>query len=289
MNADRIGVFLPCLEPGPIEAQLGAAAELGVRYVQPALFPDVAPSPAEWAKLKAEAERNGLVVSAVSAYQDYANPDGLEARIAKLKACLDLASELPNPVAITESGGVPFAEGEQRDREWRVLVDSMKEAADYAGKVGAYIAMEPGGSGLVASVESMRALLDEVNHPHMKLNLDPANISMFGSDAVRAARELGPHVIHAHAKDGVFYYRLTQREFAGIAGRITSLDDIARLLDRPTPPCNEVPLGEGSVKWREYLQALDDAGYTGPFVIEREVGEDRMGDIRKAVAFLRSL
>ena len=49
----------------------------------------------------------------------------------------------------------------------------------------------------------------------------------------------------------------------------------------------EVPLGEGSVKWDEYLAALNDIGYKGFLTIEREVGDDPEKDIGNAVSFLK--
>jgi sugar phosphate isomerase/epimerase len=247
------------------------------------------PTSETWKLLLDLSERHGLEVSALSCYQDYANPDSLDRRIEDMKVCLDYARYLPNPVVITEAGGTYLAEGGQRASEWYVLVEAMKRTAEHAARANAYIAMEPGGGGLVASVESMCMLIDEVGSPHLRLNLDPANITMHGSDAVRAARELGPIVIHTHAKDGAFYYRLTAEQFAGILGKFRTFEDMAVLLDRETPPCNEFPLGQGQVDWRAYVHALDEAGYTGPFVIERETGDDPVSDIAQAVEFLAAL
>ena len=51
----------------------------------------------------------------------------------------------------------------------------------------------------------------------------------------------------------------------------------------------EVPLGEGSVPFKEYLEALTDIGYKGFLTIEREVGDKPEVDIRKAVEFLEAL
>lgn len=48
-----------------------------------------------------------------------------------------------------------------------------------------------------------------------------------------------------------------------------------------------MPLGEGSVKWDEYLAALNDIGYKGFLTIEREVGDDPEKDIGNAVSFLK--
>ena len=51
----------------------------------------------------------------------------------------------------------------------------------------------------------------------------------------------------------------------------------------------ETPLGEGSVKYVDYLKALDDIGYTGFLTIERECGDDPAKDIATAVRFLNNI
>ncbi len=50
----------------------------------------------------------------------------------------------------------------------------------------------------------------------------------------------------------------------------------------------ELPLGQGDVKWDEYLSALEQVGYKGFLTIEREVGDDPAKDIAAAVTFLRA-
>ena len=51
----------------------------------------------------------------------------------------------------------------------------------------------------------------------------------------------------------------------------------------------EVPLGEGWIDWPKYVGYLREVGYDGYFAIEREVGEDPVGDITRAIEFLRTL
>lgn len=51
----------------------------------------------------------------------------------------------------------------------------------------------------------------------------------------------------------------------------------------------EVPLGQGSVDWKAYIQALQDIGYKGYLTIEREVGANPKADIDQAVQFLKEL
>jgi sugar phosphate isomerase/epimerase len=51
----------------------------------------------------------------------------------------------------------------------------------------------------------------------------------------------------------------------------------------------EAPLGEGQVDIPAFVARLKEIGYTGPLTIEREAGDDRIGDILKAKALLESL
>ena len=50
----------------------------------------------------------------------------------------------------------------------------------------------------------------------------------------------------------------------------------------------EVPFGTGQVNVKAFLAALHNVGYRGPLVIEREAGDDRMGDVRRAIQTLRA-
>ena len=50
--------------------------------------------------------------------------------------------------------------------------------------------------------------------------------------------------------------------------------------------CEETPLGQGSVRWDEYLTALKDIGYNGFLTIEHEI-KDKADEIYEAAAFLK--
>jgi sugar phosphate isomerase/epimerase len=73
---------------------------------------------------------------------------------------------------------------------------------------------------------------------------------------------LGPHIVHTHAKDA---------------------------LVRDDGRYQEVPLGQGWVDWPRYLAYLRAVGYHGYFAVERETGDDPVGDITRAVQFLRQV
>ena len=50
----------------------------------------------------------------------------------------------------------------------------------------------------------------------------------------------------------------------------------------------EAPLGEGQVDIPAFVAKLKEIGYTGPLTIEREAGDDRIGDILRGKELLES-
>jgi len=101
-----------------------------------------------------------------------------------------------------------------------------------------------------------------------------------GDDPVKAVYTLREYIVHTHAKDGIQCYA----EAPEVVYSGHSEDDVIVT----SPAFIEEPLGEGAVDFDRYLKALEDIGYKGYLTIEREVGDDPEGDIRKAVQFLKS-
>ena len=98
-----------------------------------------------------------------------------------------------------------------------------------------------------------------------------------GDDPAKAVHNLKDYIVHTHAKDGRQNYYVDPEIIYGmVESHIV------------THNCfEELPLGDGSVNWDEYLKALDDIGYNGFLTIEREVGDDPERDIKKAISFLK--
>jgi sugar phosphate isomerase/epimerase len=97
-----------------------------------------------------------------------------------------------------------------------------------------------------------------------------------GDDPVQAVLNLRDYIVHTHAKDGVMLRRKNPEIIYGMIEDAIQSEAAFR----------EVPLGEGSVDFNEYLKALDSIGYHGCLTIEREVGDNPEKDIRTAVTFL---
>lgn len=137
------------------------------------------------------------------------------------------------------------------------MAANLKRLGDFAANHGVTLATETG----LESGVTLRRIIEAADTKGIGVNFDPANLVMRGFDHLAAVRELFPFIVHTHAKDGV------------------------RRGDKRL----EVPLGEGGVDFPRYVGLLTALGYRGAYTIEREVGEDPVATIGKAVSFLRAL
>ena len=146
-----------------------------------------------------------------------------------------------------------FIESDDASQDRR-LRDRLVCLADGALQRGITLLMETGQE----TAECLRELLEELRHPALGVNFDPANMILYGKgDPVAAVRTLGPWIKHVHIKDAI------RTKQPGTWG-------------------TEVPWGEGEVGTSAFLNALKDAGFAGVLAIEREAGDNRLGDIRLA-------
>lgn len=261
-----------------IRTALEQAAKLGADGVQiyatrGKLSPEQL-TPAGRRELLDMVKSNGLVVSALCGdlgcgfHRPEKNPELIETS----KRILDLAKELETNVVTTHIGVVPADPAHPR---FRIMQDACGQLAEYADSIDAHFAVETGPE--TAAV--LRVFLDSLHSTGVGVNLDPANLVMVtGDDPVAAVRTLKDYIVHTHAKDGVKLWDRDPELVYGIRE-----DPLVT-----SPSFEEVPLGKGSVPFRDYLAALEEIGYKGFLTIEREVGDDPAKDIAAAVDFLKS-
>jgi sugar phosphate isomerase/epimerase len=130
----------------------------------------------------------------------------------------------------------------------------------------------------------LRAFLDDLNEPGIGVNLDPANLVMVvRDDPVQAVRTLAPYIVSTHAKDG----RNLQPCDAEQVYDAFAEGGFDELVARTGQLFEEVPLGQGDVPWKKYLNALHECGFRDWLTIERETGANPSADIAGAIRFLR--
>jgi L-ribulose-5-phosphate 3-epimerase len=271
MTGERIGIIVPLEQKTGL---LAAAAAFGVRQVELNCWDAGTYSPELAQALKAEAGQMGITITALWAgwpgpkawnFIDgpttlgIVPPEWREARIAALKQGADFAQALGLPAIITHLGFIPE---NAADPAFQGVVAAVREVAETLAERGMEFWFETGQETPV----TMLRLIHEVGTGNLGVNLDPANLILYGkANPVDALDVLGPYVRSVHAKDG-FY---------------------------PTDPYQlgkEVKIGQGKVNFPLLTARLAETGYRGPFIIEREIsGEQQVIDIKEAVKYLTAL
>lgn len=193
------------------------------------------------------------------------NPELIE----KSKRIMDLAKELESDVVTTHIGVVPADKNHDR---YKIMQEACFELARYADSIGSHFAIETGPERSIV----LKGFLDSLGSTGVAVNFDPANLVMItGDDPVQAVYNLKDYIVHTHAKDGIKFGESNPEEIY----RMVFSENVVKNY-------KEMPLGQGTVPYPEYLAALDDIGYKGFLTIEREVGDDPAGDIKTAYDFL---
>lgn len=277
MRKFPIGVMLESFRL-PITEALGKAHDLGAQGIQVyTTMGELAPQNLNEKQRKEflkQVKDKGLVVSALCGDlgHGFGNPEKNPELIEQSKRIVDLSLEWECGIVTTHIGVVPEDSTHPR---YQIMQEACGQLAQYAESVKARFAVETGPE----TSAVLKGFLDSLNSRGVSVNMDPANLVMVtGDDPVAAVHTLKDYIVHTHAKDGKrLYYRDPEKVYGIVYEE--SLE---------SPSFLEVPLGEGGVDFKRYLQALEDIGYKGFLTIEREVGDDPEGDIRKAADYLRS-
>ncbi|MDR0651747.1 MAG: sugar phosphate isomerase/epimerase [Synergistaceae bacterium] len=198
-------------------------------------------------------------------------------KIKYIKAVVDLGDSMNCHIVTTHIGVIP---SDTTSPRYVTMRDACREAGEYAASRGSKIAIETGPE----PIERLRRFVDDCAAPGVGINYDPGNLVMVtGVDEVEGVRTAGDAIVHTHAKDGVMHKFFGVEEAYAIFAD-GGIEEMQKLSDY----FEERPLGQGSVRWKEYLAALREVGYDGYLTIEREV-KDKADEIAGAVNFLRGM
>jgi L-ribulose-5-phosphate 3-epimerase len=254
MGSLKIGVALWSFGRTPdmaaLESSLQTAVDVGVKGVQlwvvgGVLDPDHLETDDARADVLRRVESYGLTITGLCAHMPpFDDPDGLQTRVERSKRALELSVDFGAPIITGHIGHIP---GDPADPSWKLMAQSVGEVAEYGAEVGACLAIETGRE----SPETLRAFVESLDSPGLKVNFDPSNTRRFG--VLHSLEVLQGYVVHAHAKDG---------------GKGSST------------------VGTGIVPWDEYIAALAEMGYDGWHAIEDESGEDVVESVRRGREYL---
>jgi len=159
-------------------------------------------------------------------------------------------------------GHVGYIPEDPSDANYMDTVKAMQCICDALADAEIEFAVETGKETAICLLRFIR----DVDRPNLKVNFDPANMVLYGTgDPFDALDLLYPYVDGVHCKDG-------------------------RAPMSPGTLGLEVALGQGDVRFHDWLVRLIHLGYRGPLTIEREIaGDERIRDIEDAISLIRAI
>lgn len=162
-----------------------------------------------------------------------------------------LASELGLGLVTFHAGFLPH---DAHDPEHATMIERLRKIVDVFAEFDIRIAFETGQE----SAGTLFAMLRELDRPNAGVNFDPANMLLYGmGDPIAALHILAGRVAQIHIKDA------RKAKKAGAWGE-------------------EVVVGKGEVDWKTFFDVLAAQKLHVDLMIEREAGDDRVGDVNKA-------
>jgi sugar phosphate isomerase/epimerase len=209
-------------------------------------------TPSRRREVRALLDATGLTLSAVAAHRDIMGPDQevVAQHMQLLRDAIDLAADLAQPVQtplmVSLVGGKP----EQWETERGLLAERVAQLAAYAATRGVIYATEMHTGTIMDVPDKVVWILDQVNHPALKMNFDQSHTETMGIPIEEAVATIASRCVHTHVKDQRGLW--PNHEFL-------------------TP-------GEGPCDYVRYMRAMDKAGYKGFINAEVSVMRQRKPD-----------
>lgn len=179
----------------------------------------------------------------------------LDRRLEAIKAAMQFASQLRCRLITVSAMRVPT---EADSREMHRILDVLNELARFGNHVGVTLALTPVGE----PPEKLISLLAQVKQGPMAVDFDPAGCVRSGRDAENDVREYANWLGHLHVRDAIH-----GRDGDG----------------------KETPVGRGEVDWPALLALSQEIGYRGWMTARRTEGTDPVGDVTRAIEYVRNV
>jgi inosose dehydratase len=163
---------------------------------------------------------------------------------------------------------------------WQTMFTNLDRLVEVAAARGVRACLHPHVGTMVETADDVAQVLAGSSIP---LCLDTGHLLIGGTDPVALAQAHPDRIVHVHAKDvdGALAKRVQD-------GELTYQQAVAQGL--------YTALGEGDVDFTAIVEALNQAGFDGWWVMEQDTilpaeptDEGPLGDVKTSVAFLRAL
>jgi len=246
----------------PVKSVHDILAAMGVGCVQLQLLPALKGDPKWLAEAKAADWRITSTMLNFE-WEDYSTPAAIRRTggITPDEHWDEALDMFTRASAMTKELGCPhilFHVGfiDHTDRaKYEKFLSRVSRLADVAAKDGVTILLETGQE----SGKDMLAFIEELKHPAIAVNFDPANLMSYQKDVpLNALRTLFPYIREVHANDS-------------IASEIPDQWGVEKVI------------GEGNANFFRLLAELETLGFDGSISVEREFGNTAASDVALAV------
>jgi sugar phosphate isomerase/epimerase len=264
MKLFEIGVFSASLHPSTPDELIERMNRLHLRVMQLALIDSAWRKGDTIERLEELLDEHDIEIQAgffgfsgedYSSIPNIRDTGGFAVEFEKRMKVLRDVIEIADRLGIAAIGGhAGFIPEDRDDPMYDTMIERVGEVADAMDEVGMQLLLETGQE----TPENLLQVIEDLDRFNVGINLDPANLLLYGAgDPVEAVRVLGTHILSVHAKDAMASPK------ADVWGR-------------------ETLLGEGEVPYPRFLAALKEAGFTGPLIIECEMGGRPEDDVKHA-------
>jgi len=216
---------------------------------------------------------SGLEASMISPYFDFTGPTAVrEKSVADADVFIDYAAAINAPLIRVFTGVVGSLEADRG--QFDACAASLREVCDKAAASGVGMALETHPKTLVDTVPGSLTLLEAVDRPNLKLNLDIYHLWEVHFDPVAVLEWLFEHIGHVHAKNAKIqpnsHYPLLHDQQAS--------QDIIGV----------TPMAEGNMPYTGFLKSLKRKGFNG-YVSVEWFGPDVEKTAAGELAYLRDI
>lgn len=226
----KLGVYNAILHDRPLPEALQVIADLGLEgieinsggFLPPVHIPeidDIVVDPAAAKKYLAQFEGTGVSIAGLNCNGNplHPNPEIGQKHANDIRRSIKAAAALGQDRVVTMSGlpgGEPSATRpnwivnawnsaalDVLDYQWEVAVPFWQEIDQLAKDHGVRVALELHPQNLVFNARDVRKLVELTGATHVGVELDASHLFWQQADPIAVARDLGPLIFHAAAKD----------------------------------------------------------------------------------------
>lgn len=250
-----MGLRISDLKEMSIKEKVDLAVECGMEAVE--LSAAELMNHRETKQWKEVTKENGLDITTAGIGIQLTDPNSRDEVREKIKRVIEGSHILGNIPVFSRTMTAP--EGVSESETWKYTAEFTREVTERFAEEEIRFAIEIDHAPcFVHSLERFEKLYHLVDHVNLKLNFDPTNLHVNGSDPFDSINKWGHLFIGGHIKDGIFQ----------------------------TQARKEVPLGEGEIGYPAILSRLAERGIDLVFQFEHLSAAD---EVRRAVRSMNKI